>query len=105
MLFCLVPRLHYSARPKRFGSCGPSEDVRLRQKSSELRQLMRQPCPQGLLSLSNMASNMAAPYYWKARRLWGRGCSFACPILAFERETPHLSSNTFVEHARHVAKI
>ena len=98
MLFCLVPSLHYSARPKRFGSCGPSEDVRPRQ---ELRELMRQPCPQGLLSLSNMA----APYYWKARRRWGRGCSFACPILAFERETLHLSSNTFVEHARHVAKI
>ena len=25
---CLVPRPHYSAWPKRFGSCGPSENVR-----------------------------------------------------------------------------
>ena len=25
---CLVPRPHYSARPKRFGSRGPSENVR-----------------------------------------------------------------------------
>ena len=25
---CLVPRPHYSARPKRFGSPGPSENVR-----------------------------------------------------------------------------
>ena len=25
---CLVPRPHYSARPKRFGSRGPSKDVR-----------------------------------------------------------------------------
>ena len=30
---CLVPRPHYSARPKRFGSRGPIENVRPRQKS------------------------------------------------------------------------
>ena len=29
---CLVPRPHYSAWPKRFGSCGPSENVRPRPK-------------------------------------------------------------------------
>ena len=31
--YCLVPRPHYSARPKRFGSRGPIENVRPRQKS------------------------------------------------------------------------
>ena len=35
---CLVPRPHYSARPKRFGSRGPGENVRPRQKSSKVRQ-------------------------------------------------------------------
>ena len=34
---CLVPRPHYSAQPKRFGSRGPSENVRPRQKSSKAR--------------------------------------------------------------------
>ena len=24
---CLVPRPHFSSRPKRFGSCGPCENV------------------------------------------------------------------------------
>ena len=38
---CLVPRPYYFARPKRFGSSGPSENVRPRQKSSKVRQLMR----------------------------------------------------------------
>ena len=38
---CLVPRPHYSARPKRFGSHGPSENVRPSQKSSKVRQLNR----------------------------------------------------------------
>ena len=37
---CLVPRPHYSARPKRFGSRGPSENVRHRQKSSKVRLLV-----------------------------------------------------------------
>ena len=36
---CLVPRPHYSARPKRFGSRCPSENVRPRQKSSKVREL------------------------------------------------------------------
>ena len=36
---CLVPRPHYSTQPKRFGSRGPSENVRPRQKSSKVRQL------------------------------------------------------------------
>ena len=36
---CLVPRPHYSARLKRFGSRGPSENVRPRQKSSKVREL------------------------------------------------------------------
>ena len=36
---CLIPRPHYSAQPKRFGSRGPSENVRPRQKSSKVRQL------------------------------------------------------------------
>ena len=36
---CLVPKPHYSARPKRFGSLGPSENVRPRQKSSKVREL------------------------------------------------------------------
>ena len=35
---CLVPRPHYSARPKRFGSRGPRENVRPRQKSLIVRQ-------------------------------------------------------------------
>ena len=34
---CLVPRPHYSARPIRFGSRGPSVEVRPRQKSSKVR--------------------------------------------------------------------
>ena len=87
MLFCFVPRPHYSARSKRFRSCGPSKDVRPTQKFSKVRQRR----PQGL-----PAFQLAAPY-WKARR---RACSFAGPILVFSR-----SSKTFVEHARHVAKI
>ena len=35
---CLVPWSHYSARPKRFGSRGPRENVRPRQKSLKVRQ-------------------------------------------------------------------
>ena len=35
---CLVPRPHYSARPKCFGSRGPRENVRPRQKSLKVRQ-------------------------------------------------------------------
>ena len=35
---CLVPRPHFSSRPKRFGSRGPSENVRPRQKSSKVRE-------------------------------------------------------------------
>ena len=35
---CLVPRPHFSSRPKRFGSRGPCENVRPRQKSSKVRQ-------------------------------------------------------------------
>ena len=34
-----VPRPHFSSRPKRFGSLGPCENVRPRQKSSKVRQL------------------------------------------------------------------
>ena len=34
----LVPRPHFSSRPKRFGSRGPCENVRPRQKSSKVRQ-------------------------------------------------------------------
>ena len=36
---CLVPKPHYSARPKRLGSRGPNVNVRSRQKSSKVRQL------------------------------------------------------------------
>ena len=43
MLFCLVPRPHYSARSKRFRSCGPGKDVRPTQKFSKVRRR-----PQGL---------------------------------------------------------
>lgn len=46
MLFCLVPRAHYSARSERFRSCGPSKDVRPTQKFSNVRQRR----PQGLES-------------------------------------------------------
>ena len=35
---CLVPRPHYSARSKCFGSRGPRENVRPRQKSLKVRQ-------------------------------------------------------------------
>ena len=38
VLLCLVPRPHFSSRPKRFASRGPWENVRPRQKSSEVRQ-------------------------------------------------------------------
>ena len=31
-IYCLVPRPHYSARPKRFGSRGPSENMSPRKK-------------------------------------------------------------------------
>ena len=37
-IYCLVPRPHYSAQPKRFGSRGPNETVRPRKKSSKVRQ-------------------------------------------------------------------
>ena len=36
---CLVPRPHFSSRPKRFGTLGLCENVRPRQKSSKVRQL------------------------------------------------------------------
>ena len=38
MTTCLAPRPHYSARPKGFGSRGPRENVRSRQKSLKVRQ-------------------------------------------------------------------
>lgn len=44
MLLCLVPRPHYSARSKRFRSCGPSKDVRPTHKFSNVRKRR----PQGL---------------------------------------------------------
>ena len=102
MLFCLVPRLHYSARPKRFGSCGPSEDVRPRQKSSELRQLMRQPCPQGLLAFQYYGAAIL-----ESEKTLGTRLFLCLPDFGVrERDSAlHLSSKTFVEHARHVAKI
>ena len=36
--YCVVPRPHFSSRPKRFGSRGPCENVRPRQESSKVRQ-------------------------------------------------------------------
>lgn len=41
---CLVPRPHYSVQLIRFGSLGPSKEVRPRQKSSKVRQKWDIPC-------------------------------------------------------------
>ena len=45
MLLCLVPRPHYSARSKRFRSCGPSKDLRPTHKFSNVRKRRPQRLP------------------------------------------------------------
>ena len=75
MLFCLVPRPNYSARSKRFRSCGPSKDVRPTQKFSKVRQRRSQGLPAFQYGGAILESEKTRPFFrWPDFGVLERDC-------------------------------